>query len=206
MEKVIDMMEETFQICEKAHRSMRGASHRRTFKFGLRSASNVHTRQAASSIQIQSGRQEPSGDLKVEPRTRRDPLDVPCIYHKGARHTLRGCRCGRRSIRSATSRALLKLPRLWTTESFRRPGSTSPPTTRDLLGDASWWSQRKTHHGSARRIPRRRVGSKPTRTAPRGGRRSSARRYPRVPATCASSSKRRGSRRSTTLGPTWVRH
>jgi hypothetical protein len=44
------------------------------------------------SIQIQSGRQQPSGDLKVETRARRDPLDVPCIYHKGARHTLRGCR------------------------------------------------------------------------------------------------------------------
>jgi hypothetical protein len=28
----------------------------------------------------------------VESRTRRDPLDVPFIYHKGARHTLHGCR------------------------------------------------------------------------------------------------------------------
>jgi hypothetical protein len=27
-----------------------------------------------------------------ELRARRDPLDVPCTYHKGARHTLRGCR------------------------------------------------------------------------------------------------------------------
>jgi hypothetical protein len=44
------------------------------------------------SIQIQSGRQQPSGNLKVEPRARRDPIDVPCIYHKGARHALRGCR------------------------------------------------------------------------------------------------------------------
>jgi hypothetical protein len=42
-------------------------------------------------IQIQSGRQQPSGDLKVEARARRDPLDVPYIYHKGAQHTLRGC-------------------------------------------------------------------------------------------------------------------
>jgi hypothetical protein len=44
------------------------------------------------SIQIQSGRQQPSGDLKVKTCTRRDPLDVPCIYHKGARYTLCGCR------------------------------------------------------------------------------------------------------------------
>jgi hypothetical protein len=52
----------------------------------------VYTRQAAKSIRIQPGRQQPSGDLKVETRARRDPLDVPCIYHKGARHILHGCR------------------------------------------------------------------------------------------------------------------
>jgi hypothetical protein len=92
MEHVIDMMEETLHICERDQRSMQDASHRRTFPFGLRPASDVHARQAEKSIQTQSGRQKPSGDLKVEPRVRRDPLDVPCIYHKGARHTLRGCR------------------------------------------------------------------------------------------------------------------
>jgi hypothetical protein len=42
-------------------------------------------------------------------------------------------------------------------------------------------------------------------TAPGGGRRSSARRYPYVPATCTSSSKRRGSRHSIVPRPTWVR-
>jgi hypothetical protein len=92
MERVIDMMEETLEICERAQLSTQGASHCRTFPFGLRSASDVHARQAAKSIQIQSGRQKPSSDLKVEPRARRDPLDIPCIYHKGARHTLSGCR------------------------------------------------------------------------------------------------------------------
>jgi hypothetical protein len=86
------MMEETRQICERAQRSMQDASHRKTFPFGLRPPSDVYQHQAAKSIQIQSGRQQPTSDLKVEPRTRRDPLDVPCIYHKGARHTLRGCR------------------------------------------------------------------------------------------------------------------
>jgi hypothetical protein len=30
-------------------------------------------------------------DMKIEPRTRRNPLDVPCTNHKGARHSLRGC-------------------------------------------------------------------------------------------------------------------
>jgi hypothetical protein len=92
MERIIDMMEETLQICERAQRSTQDASHRKTFHFDLWPPSDVYARQAAKSIQIQSGRQQPSGDLKVETRARRDPLDVPCIYHKGAWHTLRGCR------------------------------------------------------------------------------------------------------------------
>jgi hypothetical protein len=85
------MMEETLQICERAQRSTQDASHRKTFPFGLQLPSDVYKHQAAKSIQIQSGRQQPTSDLKVEFRARRDPLDVPCIYHKGARHTLRGC-------------------------------------------------------------------------------------------------------------------
>jgi hypothetical protein len=92
MEHVIDMMEETLQICQRAQRSMHDASHRKTFPFGLRPPSDVYKQQAAKSIQIQSWRQQPSSNLKVESRTRRDPLDVPCIYHNGARHTLHGCR------------------------------------------------------------------------------------------------------------------
>jgi hypothetical protein len=86
------MMEEPLQICERAQCSTQEASHRRTFPFGLQPLSDVYTRQAAKSIQIQSGRQQPSGDLKVESRARRDPFDVPCIDHKVARHTLRGYR------------------------------------------------------------------------------------------------------------------
>jgi hypothetical protein len=54
--------------------------------------SNIYIRQAAKSSQIQYGWQTSSGDLKTEPRARRDPLDVPCTYHKGTRHTLSGCR------------------------------------------------------------------------------------------------------------------
>jgi hypothetical protein len=65
---------------------------RHHFPFDLQPPSDAHGREVAKSIQIQSGRQQLSGDLKVEDRTRRDPLDVPCIYHKAARHTLRGCR------------------------------------------------------------------------------------------------------------------
>jgi hypothetical protein len=79
MEHVIDMMEETLQICERAQRSTQDALHRRTFPFGLRPPSDVYARQAAKSIQIQSERQEPFGDLKVKPRARRDPLNVPCV-------------------------------------------------------------------------------------------------------------------------------
>jgi hypothetical protein len=91
MERVIDMMEETLQIRERAQRSTHDASHRKTFPFCLRPSNDAYGHQAAKSIQIQSGQRQPSGDLKIEPRAHRDPLDVPCTYHKGARHTLRGC-------------------------------------------------------------------------------------------------------------------
>jgi hypothetical protein len=44
---------------------------------------------------------------------------------------------GRRSMRSTTSRAPHRLPRLRMEVSFRRPGSASPPTTRDPPDSAS---------------------------------------------------------------------
>jgi hypothetical protein len=56
IELIIDMMEETLQICERVQCSTQEASHRKTFPFGLRAPSGVYTRQAAKSIQIQSGR------------------------------------------------------------------------------------------------------------------------------------------------------
>jgi hypothetical protein len=92
MERVIDMMEETLQIYERAQRSTQDASRRKTLSFGLRPSSDARARQAAKSIQSQSRRWESSGDLNIEPRAHREPLDVPCTYHKGARHTLHGCR------------------------------------------------------------------------------------------------------------------
>jgi hypothetical protein len=52
MERVIDMMEETLQICERAQRSKQDVSHRKTFPFGLWPSSDVYARQAAKSIQI----------------------------------------------------------------------------------------------------------------------------------------------------------
>jgi hypothetical protein len=79
MERVINMMEETLQICERAQRSTQDASHCKTFPFGLRPPSDEYQHQVAKSIQIQSGRQQPTSNIKVEPRARRDPLDVPCI-------------------------------------------------------------------------------------------------------------------------------
>jgi hypothetical protein len=84
MERIIDMMEETIQICERAQRSMQDASHRKTFPFGLWPPIDANARLAAKSIQIQSERQQPSGDQKVEARACRDPLDILCINHKGA--------------------------------------------------------------------------------------------------------------------------
>jgi hypothetical protein len=77
MERVIDMMEETLQICERAQRSTHDASHRKTFPLGLRPSSDIYQHQAAKSIQIQSGWQQLASDLKVEPHARRDPLDIP---------------------------------------------------------------------------------------------------------------------------------
>jgi hypothetical protein len=65
MERVIYMMEETLQICERAQRSTQDTSHHKTFPFGLRPSSDVYKQHAAKSIQIQSGRQQPPSDLKV---------------------------------------------------------------------------------------------------------------------------------------------
>jgi hypothetical protein len=55
MDRVIDMMEETLQICERDQRSTQDASHRKTFPFGLQPPNDVYKLQAAKSIQIQSG-------------------------------------------------------------------------------------------------------------------------------------------------------
>jgi hypothetical protein len=47
MERVIDMMEETLQICERAQRSTQDTSRRKTFPFNLQPSSDTHARQAA---------------------------------------------------------------------------------------------------------------------------------------------------------------
>jgi hypothetical protein len=83
---------------------MRIPSHRRTFPFGLRSPSDVYARQAVKSPQIQYGWRQPSGDVKPELRARRDLLDVPCTYHKGARHTLHVCRLRKKIDRERSPR------------------------------------------------------------------------------------------------------
>jgi hypothetical protein len=112
---------------------------------------------------------------------------------------------GRRSIESVTLDVVYGPPRLQTSASSRRPGSASLPTTRDPYGSVSYWFRRINHHGSVRRTSRRHVGFKTMRIVPKGGRRSGARRYLHAPTTYASSSKRRGFRRSIALRPTWVR-
>jgi hypothetical protein len=55
MERIIDMMEETLHICERAQRSTQDALHRKTIPFSLRPPSDVYAHQVAKSIQIQSG-------------------------------------------------------------------------------------------------------------------------------------------------------
>jgi hypothetical protein len=44
MECVIDMMEETLQICERAQRSTQMASCRKTFPSGLPPSSDIYSR------------------------------------------------------------------------------------------------------------------------------------------------------------------
>jgi hypothetical protein len=110
IECIIDMMEETLQICERAQRSMQTASHHNTFPFGLRPSSDVYTRQAAKSSQIQYGRQESSNDLRTELRARCDLHGILCTYHKGARCTLRGCRLRRKIDQEHTSPRIARAP------------------------------------------------------------------------------------------------
>jgi hypothetical protein len=49
-ERVIDMTEETFKICERAQRSMQDAQRCKTFPFDLRPSSDAHAHQAPKSI------------------------------------------------------------------------------------------------------------------------------------------------------------
>jgi hypothetical protein len=141
------MMEETLQICERAQRSTQDASHRMTFSFGLWPPSDVYTRQAMKSIQIQSGRQQPSSDLKVESRARRAPLDVPCIYHKGAWHTLRVCRLQKKIDQERDVSRATQAPTSPDGSEFQKAWIRISPTARDPLGGASYWSQRTTRVG-----------------------------------------------------------
>jgi hypothetical protein len=59
MERVIDLMKETLQICKTAQRSMQDASHRKMRRTARPSRtatlSDVYTGQAVKSIQIQFG-------------------------------------------------------------------------------------------------------------------------------------------------------
>jgi hypothetical protein len=110
MECIICMMEKSLQIRERAQRLTQDASHRKTFPFGLRPPSDAYANQAAKSIQIQFGRQQPTGDLKVETRARRNPLDVSCIYHKGAQHTLRGCRLRKKIDQERDASSTVRTP------------------------------------------------------------------------------------------------
>jgi hypothetical protein len=81
MQRVIDMMEETLQICERAQRSTQDASQRRTFPFDLWPPSDVYTRQAAKSIQIQFGRHQtiwrPQGRTSRTSRPSRRTVYLP---------------------------------------------------------------------------------------------------------------------------------
>jgi hypothetical protein len=182
MERVIGMMEETLQICKRAQRSTQDGSRRKTFPFGLRPSSDAHARHAAKSIQIQSRRWESSGDLKIEPRTCRDPLNILCTYHKGARHTLRGCRL-RKNIDRERDASNAVTPMSPDIGEFQKARIRISPNDQRSIRWRVLVVLRTNHHGSVSRTPRRHVRSKAMRTAPRGGRSSSAKRYLHAPAT-----------------------
>jgi hypothetical protein len=129
MVHVIDMMEETLQICERAQRSTQDASHSKTFPFGLRPPSDVYQQQAVKSILIQSGRQQPTRDLKVDSRALSDPLDIPCIYHKGAWHTLRGCRLWRKIHQERVVACAMQAPTSPDGGEFQKARIRISPTT-----------------------------------------------------------------------------
>jgi hypothetical protein len=174
-------MEETLQIRKKSQRSTQDVSHRKTFPFGLRPPSDVYARQAAKSIQIQSGRQQPFGDLKVETRARRDPLDVSCIYHKGTQYTLRGCRLRKKIDQEHDVSRAVRAPTSPDDSEFQKARIRISPNDQRSTRRRVLVVSANDHHGSARQIPRRRVGSRPTRTALRGGRRTAPSSTPMCP-------------------------
>jgi hypothetical protein len=99
---------------------------------------------------------------------------------------------GRRSTRSVMLHTIREPPYLQMLASSRRLGSVLIPMTRAPPGGTSWWFQGTNRHGSARQTPRRHARSRAMPTTPRVGWESSSRRYPRVPLTYVSSSKRWG--------------
>jgi hypothetical protein len=137
MERVINMMEKTPQVCERAQRSTQDASHCKTFPFGLRPSSNAHSHQVAKSIQIQFGWRESSGDLKVEPRAAAIHSTYRAPTTKAHSTPSVAASNGRRSTRSVMLHAVREPPRLQTLASSRRPGSASLPTTRAPPGGVS---------------------------------------------------------------------
>jgi hypothetical protein len=191
MERIIDMMEETLKSANElnAQRRTRRTAGPSRLACGLTATYTTIRRQSRSRSNLVDSNQLATSRWNLAHIVTLSMYHASTTRVHGTRSVAAGC--GRRSIRSTMPCALRKLPRLRTAASFKRPGLASPPTTRDLPGGASWWSQRTTHRGSARRISRKHVGSRPTQTTPTGGRRSSARRHPRVPATCISSSQRR---------------
>jgi hypothetical protein len=52
-ERVISMMEDTLQICERAQRSTRTAPRHGTFPFGLRPSADVYARQSTKIIDME---------------------------------------------------------------------------------------------------------------------------------------------------------
>jgi hypothetical protein len=120
---------------------MQDASHWKTFPFGLRAPSGMYTREAVKSIQIQSGLHQPSGNLKAEPQACRDLLDVPCIYHKGSRHMLRGYRLRKKIDQERDVTWATQAPTSLYGGEFEKAQIRISPTTRDPPSDASWWSQ-----------------------------------------------------------------
>jgi hypothetical protein len=131
MERAIDMMKETLQICEQAQHSTRDASQHNTFPFGLRPPSDVYKHQMAkrSRSNLGDNNQMATSRSNLAPAATLSTYRASTIRVHGTHSVAVGY--GGRSIRSVTSHTSRRLPRLRTAASFRRSGSASPPTARD---------------------------------------------------------------------------
>jgi hypothetical protein len=201
MERVISIMEEALQICERAQRSTQMASRHKTFPFGLRPPSDVYACQATRSPGSNLG-----GGSHLATSS---PSSVHAAIHSMYRAPITRAHdipsaaagCGRRSTRSVLLPTPREPPHLRTAASSRRSRSMSPHDHGSILCRVLVVSESEPpRHGAT--DSERHVRSRATSTAPNAAQMSSAAQYLLALETFASSSRKRGCQRSTVPRPT----